>query len=58
MRVSQRDDLAAIGWIGKDFLIAGHGGIEYHLAAGHAICADGLALEYRSVGEGENGGYE
>jgi hypothetical protein len=56
MRIGQRDDLAAIGRIGQDFLIAGHGGVEHHLAAGDAIGADGLALENRSVGEGENGG--
>ena len=58
MRVGQRDDLTAIGGIGKDFLVAGHSGVEHHLATGNAISADGLALENRSVGEGENGRYK
>jgi hypothetical protein len=56
MRIGQGNDLATIGRIGEDFLVTGHGGIEHHLATGNAICADGLALENRSVGEGENGG--
>ncbi len=33
MRVSESDDLAAIAWIGEDFLVAGHGGIEYDFAS-------------------------
>jgi hypothetical protein len=32
MRVSQGDELLAIGRIGQDFLVSGHRGIEYHFA--------------------------
>jgi hypothetical protein len=31
VRVSQGDDLAGIGGVCQNFLITGHGGIEYHL---------------------------
>jgi hypothetical protein len=58
MRVGQRHDLAAIRGIGKDLLIARHGRIKDNFATGNTVSADGLALENRSVGEGENGGYE
>ena len=32
VRVGQRDDLPAVGGIGEDLLVAGHGGVEHHLA--------------------------
>ena len=55
MRIGQRNDLTTIGWIGEDFLIAGHRGIKNNFATGQTICTDGLPLENRTVGEGENG---
>ena len=58
VRIGQRDDLAAIGRIGKNFLIAGHRGVENDFTTGDAVGADGLALENRPVGEGEDGGCE
>ena len=45
MRVGQRNNLLAIGRIGKYFLIAGHRRIEHHLAAGSAL---GACLLYTS----------
>jgi len=56
MRIGQRDDLAAIRGVGQNFLIARHRRVENHFAAGDAIGAYGLALEYRPIGEGEDGG--
>ena len=32
-RVGHRDDLAGVGRVGEDFLIAGHGGVEHDFAA-------------------------
>ena len=36
VRIGQRDDLPAVRGIGEDFLIAGHRGVEHHLAHGGA----------------------
>ena len=32
MRIGQRDQLPRVGRIGQDLLVAGHGGVEHHLA--------------------------
>ncbi len=47
--IGQGDDLAGIGRVGEDFLIAGHGGIEHHLADGLPLDTDGLAPEQVAV---------
>ena len=39
MRISQRYQLLAIGWISQDFLISGHRGVENHFAGGNTINA-------------------
>ncbi len=53
MRIGERDDLPGIGGVGKDFLIAGHGRIENHLAAGLSIGADGAAMKYAAICQGQ-----
>ena len=55
VRVSQGNDLLGIGWIGKDFLIAGHGGVEHHLSDRLAIGPDGIAAKNAAVSKGQNG---
>ena len=47
--VGQGDDLAEIGGVVEDFLIAGHGGVEDHLAHRLSGNADGAALEDRTI---------
>src|SRR5690554_3467203 len=49
VRIRQGDDLAGVGRVGQDFLIAGHGSVEHYLAAGFSVCADGGAVEEASV---------
>jgi len=49
MRISERDQLARIGRIGEDFLVARHRGVENHLAGGLPDCTNGAALEHRAV---------
>ena len=56
MRIGQRDDLTAIGGIGQDFLVTGHGGVEYHLAYCAAGGADSIAVKYGAVGERKDSG--
>ena len=51
MRIGQRDDLPRIGRIGQDLLVAGHGGVEYHLADAQAGRTDGNAFEDGAVFE-------
>ena len=41
VRVRQGDDLLAIAGVGEDFLIAGDGRVEHHLANGGALGANG-----------------
>jgi hypothetical protein len=55
VRIGQCDDLLAVGRVGEDFLIAGHRGIEYHLADAAAGSTDGNAPEYRAIGKHKNG---
>ncbi len=52
--IREHDDLAGIGGIGEDFLIAGDGGVEDHLAKSVFLRTKALALEDRSVFQGEN----
>jgi hypothetical protein len=56
VRVGQRDDLAAVARVGEDFLVAGHRGVEHHLADGVAGSAEGMALKHRAICEGEESG--
>src|SRR5690606_24986694 len=41
VRIRQGNDLAGVGRIGQDFLVASHGSVEHYLAAGFSVCADG-----------------
>jgi hypothetical protein len=50
MRMRQSDDLAAIGWIGEDFLIPGDGGIENHFTGGKTDRPDRRAPKNGTVG--------
>jgi len=53
MRKGEGDDLAGIGRIGQDLLVAGHRGVEAHLTHGMAGGAEAEAFQHRSVGEHE-----
>src|SRR2546421_4557471 len=55
VRIGEGDDLPAIRRIGEDLLIAGHGGVEHHLADRRALRADRAAVEHRAVREDEDG---
>src|SRR5262249_24506137 len=52
-RGSHRNDLAFVGRIGQDLLVARHAGVEDNFAKSLPLCAEGLAAEYRSVLECE-----
>src|SRR5690606_19913087 len=56
VREGEGDDLAGIGRIGEDLLVAGHGGVEADLAGGDAGGADADALEARPVPQDQYGG--
>ena len=61
VREGEGDDLAGIGRVGQDFLVAGHGGVEAHLAHRGAFGAEARALDDGAVGKhedrrGERGG--
>ena len=58
MRIGQRNDLTAIGRVGQDFLVAGHSGVEYHLAHRAATRADAETVKYCPVCEREESGRE
>ena len=49
VRISKRDQLACIGWIGQDFLVTGHGRVENHFANRLTTCADTPAVEKTAV---------
>src|SRR5207244_3577391 len=55
-RIGEGDDLAAVGRIGKHFLIAGHAGVEHHFAARLAERPEGFASEDAAILEGQNAG--
>ena len=48
-RIGHRDDLALVRWIGQDFLITGHRGVEADFAASGRRGAESEAAEYRTV---------
>ena len=50
------DDLAAVGGVGEDLLVAGHGGVEAGFPGGGAGVPEGGSVEKGAVGEGEEGG--
>ena len=56
MREGEGDELAGIGRIGQDLLIAGHCGVEADLAHGVAFGAEAEAFQHRSIGEHEERG--
>ncbi len=56
MREGEGDDLAEIGGVGQDFLIAGECGVEADFGLDLAGRADALAFDHRAVGENEQGG--
>ncbi|MNG23442.1 hypothetical protein D3C84_1080470 [compost metagenome] len=55
MRISQGNDLLGVGRIGKDFLIAGHGGVEHHLTNGLTVGSNGFAAKNAAISKGEYG---
>ena len=48
-RIGHRHNLAAIGRIGEDFLIAAHRGVEANLASGRALRSERLAMKNPSI---------
>ena len=56
VREREGDDLAGIGGIGEDLLVAGHRGVEAHLADRVAGRAEAEAFEHGAVGEHQEGG--
>lgn len=55
-RVGHRHQLPRVGRIGEDFLIAGHAGVENHLAKGGTGGAESDAVEAAAVLKEEVGG--
>ncbi|MEY3457593.1 MAG: hypothetical protein RL215_750 [Planctomycetota bacterium] len=41
--VGHGDDLTVVGGIRKDFLVAGHAGVEHHFAIDFPVSTEGLA---------------
>jgi hypothetical protein len=56
VREGEGDDLAGIGGIGEDLLVAGHRRVEADLARGVADGADAVALEARAIVQDQEGG--
>jgi len=56
MRIGQGNDLARIAWVGQDFLVTGHRGIEHDLANRMAGGTDRIATKNRAVSERKQGG--
>src|SRR5207302_3016086 len=54
-RVGHADHLAGIRRIGEDLLVAGHSGVEDHLALAERIGAEGLACEGAAVLQDQGG---
>ena len=50
------DELAGVGGIGQDLLVAGHRGVEHELTDHGAPSAQSLADERRAIGEHEGSG--
>ena len=55
MREGEGDDLAEIGGIGENFLIAGQRRVETDLGLDHAGGADALALDHGSIRQHQKG---
>ena len=53
MGKSESNDLAGIGRIGQDFLIARHGRVEANLARRDPLCANPEPFEHGAIGEHE-----
>src|SRR5690554_8133415 len=56
MRISESDELITIGWIGKNFLISGHGGVEYHLSGRQTCGTNAGTYKDAAVLKSKNGG--
>ena len=56
MRKREGNNLARIGGIGENLLIASHGGVEANLADGGSYGAETLSREHRSIGQDERTG--
>ena len=56
MREGEGDDLAGIGRVGEDFLIAGERGVEAHFGDGAAGGAQASPLDHRAVGKDQQRG--
>src|SRR3546814_11329878 len=54
VRKGEIDDLAGIARVGHHFLIAGHRGVEAHLAHGCAFCAKAMSPQDRAVRQNEH----
>ena len=52
-RIRHGDDLAAVAWVGEDFLVAGHRRVEANFAVDFAVGAECSAGKYRSVFQGK-----
>jgi len=48
-RVGHGDDLPAVGRVGQDFLVTGHGSVEAHFARGCPAGTEGEAPEYPAI---------
>ena len=51
-RISHRDDLAFVGRVGENFLVARHGGVETNFTAGRRLGAETCAVKNGTVFEG------
>jgi hypothetical protein len=49
VRISQCDQLLAVTRVSQDFLVTGHGSVEYNFADSVTIMTDGLPHEDRAV---------
>ena len=43
------NNLSEIRWVGEDFLIAGHAGVETNFSSGCPDLADGFSVEYAAI---------
>ena len=55
MRIGEGDDLLTVAWVGQDFLVTRHGGVENDLANSAAAGANRDSGENRTVSERQNG---
>ena len=54
--IGEGDNLTAVGRVGQDFLVTGHGRVEHHFTADGALGTDGVTAEHGAVGQGKQGG--